>query len=142
MISVGNEFPFSCIQFTFHRAANPPLASWCSLWDGQPSKIYILAVHFAWSMYILNFNCVVLNIRAYGRDHFSVNTVAIGISEMAGVFIGMYIVLYTSRRWLWAGVAGIGAGFLGFLAWYIPQGQCKWSKFVIKIKKKFSSFLI
>ncbi|XP_055297446.1 organic cation transporter protein-like [Sitodiplosis mosellana] len=102
-------------------AADPPQASWCSIWDGQPSKIYILAVHFAWSIYILNFNCVILNIRAYGRDHLSVNTVAIGLSEIVGVFIGIYIVLYTSRRWLWAGACGVGSGCLGFLAWYIPK---------------------
>lgn len=95
----------SIIYFIFIiSAANPPQASWCSIWDGKPSKIYVLAVHYAWSVYILLFNCVVLNIRAYGRDHLSINTVAIGFSEIFGVFIGMYLVLYTRRRWLWVSI--------------------------------------
>ncbi|XP_031635382.1 organic cation transporter-like protein isoform X2 [Contarinia nasturtii] len=102
-------------------AANPPQANWSSLWDGKPSRIYILALHYAWSVYVLNFNCVVLNIRAFGRDHLSINTVAIALSEIFGVFIGIYIVLYTSRRWLWSGLAGICSGCLSYLTWFIPQ---------------------
>lgn len=72
-------------------------------------------------MYVLNFNCVVLGIRMYGRDHLSINTVAIGFSEIIGVFIGMYIVLYTSRRWLWAGSTAIITGLLGYFIWFIPR---------------------
>lgn len=106
------------------RAANPPQASWCSIWKGKPPKIYLLAVHYAWSVYILLFNCVVLNIRAYGRDHLSINTVAIGFSEILGVCIGMYLVLYTRRRWLWAGALGIACGCLAYLTWLIPE-TCK-----------------
>lgn len=106
------------------RAADPPHAGWSELWDGNPSKMYILAVHFAWSVYVLNFNCVVLNIRAYGRDHLSINTVAIGFSEILGVFIGIYLVLYTRRRWLWAGLSGIACGTLAYFSWFIPQ-TCK-----------------
>lgn len=106
------------------RAADPPQARWCELWDGNPSKIYILSIHFAWSVYVLNFNCVVLNIRAYGRDHLSINTVAIGFGEILGVFIGIYLVLYTRRRWLWAGLFGICSGTLAYFTWFIPQ-TCK-----------------
>lgn len=113
------------VQFSLiRRAADPPQASWYSIWDGKPAKIYILAVHFAWSLYVLNFNCVVLNIRAYGRDHLSINTVALGFSEIFGVFIGIYFVLYTSRRWLWAGISGIASGCLAYFTWLIPQ-TCK-----------------
>lgn len=62
-----------------------------------------------------------LNIRAYGRDHLSINTVAIGFSEILGVFIGMYLVLYTQRRWLWAGLFGIVSGVLAYFTWFIPE---------------------
>lgn len=105
----------------YFSAANPPESNWCSIWNGKPGKIYILAIHYAWSVYVLNFNCVILNIRAYGRDHLSMNTVAIGFSEILGVFIGIYFVLYTSRRWLWAGISGIGCGCLAYFTWLIPE---------------------
>lgn len=108
----------------FFRAANPPQASWCEIWDGTPPKIYILALHGAWAVYILNFNCVVLNVRAYGRDHLSINTVSIGFSEIFGVFIGIYLVLYTQRRWLWSGIIAIGSGVLAYFTWLIPE-TCK-----------------
>lgn len=64
---------------------------------------------------------MVLNIRAYGRDHLSINTVAIGFSEILGVFIGIYLVLYTRRRWLWSGLFGIVSGTLAYFSWFIPQ---------------------
>lgn len=118
-----------------YRAANPPQANWCTIWDGKPSKIFILAVHYAWSVYVLNFNCVVLNIRAYGRDHLSINTVAIGFSEIIGVFIGIYFVLYTSRRWLWAGLSGIASGFLAYFTWFIPQTREQTPKDKINFKQ-------
>lgn len=84
--------------------------------------MFILAVHYAWSVYVLNFNCVVLNIRMYGRDHLWMNTIVIGFSEIVGVLIGTYVVLYTSRRWLWAGLAGIVCGILAYFTWFIPRG--------------------
>lgn len=87
---------------------------------------------------MLNFNCVILGIRMYGRDHLSINTVTIGLSEIIGVFIGMYIVLYTSRRWLWAGASGIVTGLLGYLIWFIPRTSNK-NSFIIQnaVAKEF-----
>lgn len=105
------------------RMANPIESTWCSLWDGSPRRRYIFAVHYAWTVYILLFNCVVLNIRAYGRDHVSINIVAIGFSEILGVFIGMYLILYTRRRWLWAGSLGILSGIMAYFTWFIPENR-------------------
>lgn len=127
--SFSNLFPvfFLIFDLIFSFRSDAKQASWCEIWDGKPSKIYLFAVHYAWSVYVLLFNCVVLNIRAYGRDHLSINTVAIGFSEIVGVFIGMYLVLYTSRRWLWAGVIAITCGCLAYFTWLIPE-TCKSSK--------------
>lgn len=135
------------VQF-FCRRHEPPPATWLSIWDGQPKKRYLLACHYAWSAYILLYNSVVLNIRAYGRDHLQINTVAIGMveslckyfpitnekhtktwtifirsafSEIIGVYIGMYLVLYTRRRWLWSGLMSIACGCLAYSAWLIPH---------------------
>lgn len=101
--------------------ANPPQAKWCTIWDGKPRKRYLLAVHYAWSVYVLLFNSMVLNIRAYGRDHLAINTVAIAFSEIVGVFIGLYLILYTRRRWLWSGLLSITSGILGYFTWLIPE---------------------
>lgn len=45
----------------------------------------------------------------------------IGFSEMFGVFIGMYLILYTRRRWLWTGLFSITAGVMAYLTWFIPD---------------------
>lgn len=64
---------------------------------------------------------MVLNIRAYGRDHLGINTVAIAFSEIVGVFIAMYLILYTRRRWLWSGILSITSGVLAYFTWLIPE---------------------
>lgn len=57
----------------------PVQAAWSQLWRGQPQRRHvILAVHYAWAMYILLFNSMVLNITAYGQTHIHMNTVVIG----------------------------------------------------------------
>lgn len=101
--------------------ANPPQANWCSIWDGNPRKRYLLAAHYAWGVYVLLFNSMVLNIRAYGREHIPINTIAIAFSEIIGVFIGLYLILYTRRRWLWSGVLSITSGVLAYFTWLIPE---------------------
>lgn len=99
----------------------PKQASWWSLWDGYPRKRHLLCVHYAFAIYILLFNSMVLNIRAYGRDYLHMNTVSMGFSEMIGVSIGMYFILYTRRRWLWTGLISIAAGCFAYLTWFIPD---------------------
>lgn len=99
----------------------PPQARWMELWDGNPRRRHLLCVHYAWAIYILLFNSMVLNIRAYGREYIHMNTVIMGFSEMFGVFIGMYLILYTRRRWLWTGLFSISSGVLAYLTWFIPD---------------------
>ena len=77
----------------------------------------------------------------YGRDHLSINTVTIGFSEIIGVFIGIYIVLYTSRRWLWAGGSGIITGLLAYFIWFIPRtSKTICSTYEITLCKIYSYF--
>lgn len=42
---------------------------------------------------------------------------------MFGVFIGMYLILYTRRRWLWTGMFSMAAGVLAYLTWLIPENR-------------------
>lgn len=66
-------------------SAQTPAGGWSQLWQGVPQRKHvILAVHFAWAMYILLFNSMVLNIAAYGQRHLHVNTMAIGELVVSG----------------------------------------------------------
>lgn len=123
--------------------ANPPQANWCSIWDGNPRKRYLLAVHYAWGVYVLLFNSMVLNIRAYGREHIPINTIAIAFSEIIGVFIGLYLILYTRRRWLWSGVLSITSGVLAYFTWLIPETREYTTKFshFFSFSSKFCNFI-
>lgn len=40
---------------------------------------------------------------------------------MAGAFIGLYLILYTRRKWLWSGIFSIVAGLFAYLTWCIPE---------------------
>lgn len=46
-----------------------------------------------------------------------------GLSEIIGVFMGLFLILYTERKWLWAGVANIVASFVTCLIWVMPPGN-------------------
>lgn len=113
----------SLSPFNVCRRADPPQASWYSIWSGNPKRRYLLAAHYAWAVYVLLFSSMMLNIRAYGRDHLSINTIAMGFSEILGVLIGMYLILYTRRRWLWSGCLSIFAGCLAYFTWLIPSNR-------------------
>lgn len=47
----------------------------------------------------------------------------LGMSEIVGVFIGLYLILYTKRRWLWTGIISITAGCFAYLTWMIPNDR-------------------
>lgn len=42
-------------------------------------------------------------------------------SEIVGVFVGLYLILYTRRKWLWTGMMSIATGLFANLAWSIPE---------------------
>lgn len=57
---------------------NPSQVPWLKLWQGIPKTRYVLCVHYAFAVYILLFNSMVLNIAAYGQKHIHMNTVVMG----------------------------------------------------------------
>lgn len=66
------------VLISYQSSQEPAQARWLKLWDGKPRKRHIFAVHYAWAIYILLFNSMVLNIRSFGLDHIHINTVAMG----------------------------------------------------------------
>lgn len=52
--------------------------SWWSIWQGSKAKRSMIAVHVAWAIYVTNYNGMLLNVKAYGRDFLSVHTIGLG----------------------------------------------------------------
>lgn len=44
-----------------------------------------------------------------------------GFAEMIGVFLGLALILYTRRRWLWVGYIMTAAGLLTYMVWLVPH---------------------
>lgn len=99
---------------------SPPPAGWWSIWKGPRAKRHMICVHLAWSIYIVVYYGMLLNIRSFSRDHLEINTAIAGASEIIGVLVGLYLILHTSRKWLWSGLFNVIAGLIAYLAWIIP----------------------
>lgn len=55
-----------------------PPAKWNALWTDRRAVLQIAAVHIAWAVYVTNYNGMLLNVKAFGREHLSLNTIALG----------------------------------------------------------------
>lgn len=53
--------------------------SWWSIWKGAKAARTVIVVHFAWAVYVTNYNGMLLNVKAYGRDLLSYNTIIMGM---------------------------------------------------------------
>lgn len=51
---------------------------WWSLWKGPRAILYMISVHIAWAVYVTNYNGMLLNVKAFGREYLAVNTIAFG----------------------------------------------------------------
>lgn len=99
----------------------PPPPGWCSLWQGPKTIRYLICVHLCWSIYIVIYYGMLLNIRSFSREHLEINTIVAGCCEMTGTFIGLFLILKTKRKWLWTGVFNIFAGLIAYMGWLVPQ---------------------
>lgn len=57
-------------------------AKWHSLWNDRRDVIQIIAVHIAWAVFVTNYNGMLLNVKAFGREYLSVNTISLGEYNM------------------------------------------------------------
>lgn len=65
-------------QMTLNAKEEEPSAKWFSLWNDCRNVHQIIAVHIAWAIYVTNYNGMLLNVKAFGREHLSMNTIALG----------------------------------------------------------------
>lgn len=99
----------------------PPPSGWWSMWKGERAVRHIVCVHLAWSLYIVVYYGMLLNIRAFSREHLYINTFVAGFSEMMGTFFGLFLIMKTTRKWLWTGLFNIIAGCIAYCGWLVPK---------------------
>ncbi|CAD6991768.1 unnamed protein product [Ceratitis capitata] len=99
----------------------PPPPGWWSIWKGHNVVRNLICVHLAWSVYIVVYYGMLLNIRSFSREHLEVNTAVAGLCEIIGTFIGLFLILKTTRKWLWTGLFNVVTGLIAYLGWLVPD---------------------
>lgn len=111
---------------------DPPEASLLSIWKVPTGiKRKLLAAHIGWSIYLMLYFGLLLHVRAMGRDFLKVNTVIAGISEIVGTFIGLYLILNTTRKWLWTSLLNIITSLIAFSAVFVPDTLSPFQRMII-----------
>ncbi|XP_064547827.1 solute carrier family 22 member 1 [Drosophila montana] len=98
-------------------------SSYCQIWDKETKRRQLVYIHLIWGCAQVLYNIILLMIRSLGEAQVHVNTAALGFAEMLGVFVGLYLILYTRRYWRWAGNLMIVAGFCTYLVWLLPESD-------------------
>lgn len=103
----------------------PAPARWLELWHGHPqAKLHMLATHMALATFLISHMGLLLNIRSFGRDYLAPNTMAIGLAELIGCLLAVYLCLWHNfRKWQWAGGFCIVGGAVGCLCWFFNDVQ-------------------
>lgn len=65
----------------------PPNAGWWSLWKGPKAIQHMICVHICWAIYIITYYGMLLNIRAFSREHLEINTAIAGKFKTEITFI-------------------------------------------------------
>lgn len=117
---VPNDLDNQLKTISEEMQSEPDPDSWWSIWAEKSARKNLICVHLAWSIFIVVYYGMLLNIRAFGRDNLQINTVIAGASEIIGTFIGFYLIMCTSKKWFWTGLFNIIGGMVAYLAWIIP----------------------
>lgn len=123
-------------QINVQAAANLKTidANWWSLWPDRKSIITMVMLHTAWAIYVTNYNGMLLNIRAFGRDFLTINTVMAGLSEIFGVLLAwLFIMKASSHKWYLTGFLNIGTGILSCFGFFLPETRKLFAKYERKI---------
>lgn len=93
-----------------------------SIWKGNiRHKINLLVAHAGWSVYLSLYFASLLHVRALGRNYLEMNTFVAGVSEIIGTFIGLFLILKTSNKWMWASLLNIFTSLVGLTPNFVPN---------------------
>nr|XP_019529218.2 organic cation transporter protein-like [Aedes albopictus] len=98
----------------------PAPDAWWTIWEEKASWKNLICIHLTWGIFCTAYYGTLLNIAAFGREDIKINTVVAGVSEMTGAFIGLLLIMFTSKKWLWCGLLNVVCGSMAYLAWIIP----------------------
>ncbi|KAG4075944.1 hypothetical protein HA402_003770 [Bradysia odoriphaga] len=87
------------------NSKEPLVTEWCSLWLGRRTVLQMLALHIAWCVCVTNYNGLLLNVKAFGRDYLSENTIALA------PFIGALSAVHQALSLSVFGILNIIGGF-------------------------------
>ncbi|XP_058464629.1 solute carrier family 22 member 21 [Malaya genurostris] len=107
-------------QIAENMKSEPRPDPWWTIWENRGSRKNLVLVHLAWSLFIVVYYGMLLNVRSFGRDYLKNNTALAGASEIIGTFIGFCLIMYTTKKWFWAGLFNVVGGLVTYLAWVIP----------------------
>ncbi|KAH8250183.1 hypothetical protein KR026_007095, partial [Drosophila bipectinata] len=96
---------------------------YCQIWDGETKRSQLIYIHCIWGAAMVIYTISLLMIRNLGAEQVHVNTAALGFAEMVGVFIGLYMILYTRRHWRWAGNLMTICSLITYLIWLLPETE-------------------
>lgn len=65
----------------------PPPAPWIDLWKGQRAAFTMIALHIAWPVYVTLYMGTLLNIKAFGREYLTPNTIIMGKKKLNSLTI-------------------------------------------------------
>lgn len=100
----------------------PAEQSMFSIWNKEDGvRMKLFAAHIGWSIYLMLHFGLLLHVRAMGRNYLEVNTVIAGISEIVGTFIGLYLILKTTRKWLLTSALNIITSLIALSAVLVPD---------------------
>lgn len=105
---------------TLKVASQVPAPSWSSLFKGQKAVRHTVCVHWCWAIYLFCYYGTLLNIRTFGREYLHINTAVAGACEILGTVLGLGLILFTERKWFWAGLSNIVGSLLTCLVWITP----------------------
>ncbi|KAL7017502.1 hypothetical protein ACKWTF_010401 [Chironomus riparius] len=95
--------------------------SWWNLWDGNFAfKRKLIVAHLGWSIYLMLHFAYLLHVRDMGRNYLQINTVMIGVCEVIGTLIALYLILYTTKKWMWMSLLNIVTSFVACSAVFVP----------------------
>ncbi|KAH8369118.1 hypothetical protein KR009_002010 [Drosophila setifemur] len=96
---------------------------WMDLWLGQRmSSFHLIAVHLALAAFMVVHTGLLLHVRSFGREHLVSNTLAMGLAEMMGCFLALYLAFNSNqRKWQWAGGFAMVVGCFASICWFLAE---------------------
>lgn len=120
------------IELSTEMKKAPPEPSIFSIWDGNTQQnLTVFAAHAGWSIYLSLYFASLLHVRAMGRNYLEVNTVIAGLAEIVGNFIAMYLILNTTKKWMWTSLLNIATSFIQYSALLIPLSATPFQRMMI-----------